>query len=214
MFIIGVDLGQAGDYTAISVIEANDTGLLIRHLDRLPLGMPYPEQVEHITKLFNMVHNPVLVIDKTGVGRPVFDLLTMLNPIGLTITGGNDERRDGKNWNVPKRDLIHGLVIAFQNGNIKISSALPHAETLIRELTNFKLKVNIKTGHDSYEAWREGVHDDLVLSVAMAVHVAKNLHKTRGVIVGPTFEQKNDPNYRPRSYGSKNGRVIIGHGSG
>lgn len=30
------------------------------------------------------------------------------------------------------------------------------------------MKINLKTAHDSYEAWHEGVHDDLVLSVALA----------------------------------------------
>jgi hypothetical protein len=30
------------------------------------------------------------------------------------------------------------------------------------------VKINISTAHDSYEAWREGDHDDLVLSVALA----------------------------------------------
>ena len=33
---------------------------------------------------------------------------------------------------------------------------------------NLKVKINIATGHHSYEAWREGDHDDLVLAVAMA----------------------------------------------
>jgi hypothetical protein len=37
---------------------------------------------------------------------------------------------------------------------------------------NFKLKINITTGHDSYEAWREGEHDDLVLAAALAVWAA------------------------------------------
>ena len=32
--------------------------------------------------------------------------------------------------------------------------------------------MNLKTAHDSYEAWREGDHDDLVLSVGMAVWAA------------------------------------------
>ena len=38
----------------------------------------------------------------------------------------------------------------------------------MRELAQFKVKINISTGHDSYEAWREGDHDDLVLAVALA----------------------------------------------
>ena len=39
---------------------------------------------------------------------------------------------------------------------------------MLQELLNFKIKVNIATGNDSYEAWRENIHDDLVLCVALA----------------------------------------------
>ncbi len=42
------------------------------------------------------------------------------------------------------------------------------ADTLKRELLTFRVKINIATSHDSYDAWREGDHDDLVLAVAMA----------------------------------------------
>ncbi len=35
------------------------------------------------------------------------------------------------------------------------------------------MKIDSKTAHDSYEAWREGVHDDLVLSVALACWTAE-----------------------------------------
>ena len=40
------------------------------------------------------------------------------------------------------------------------------------ELYNFKLKVNVATTNISYEAWREGEHDDLVLAAALAVWAA------------------------------------------
>jgi hypothetical protein len=56
----------------------------------------------------------------------------------------------------------------MQNGQLKIAEALQLAPVLRRELLNFKVKINIATGHDSYEAWREGDHDDLVLAVALA----------------------------------------------
>jgi len=36
------------------------------------------------------------------------------------------------------------------------------------EHQNFRVKLNLKTAHDSYEAWREGDHDDLVLSLSLA----------------------------------------------
>jgi hypothetical protein len=56
----------------------------------------------------------------------------------------------------------------MQNGQLKIAEALQLAPVLRRELLNFKVKITIATGHDSYEAWREGDHDDLVLAVALA----------------------------------------------
>jgi hypothetical protein len=39
---------------------------------------------------------------------------------------------------------------------------------LVKELENFKVKVSTRTAHDSYEAWRESDHDDLVLALALA----------------------------------------------
>ncbi len=37
-----------------------------------------------------------------------------------------------------------------------------------------QIRVNIATGNESFEAWREGIHDDLVLAVAMAVRFGEN----------------------------------------
>jgi hypothetical protein len=45
---------------------------------------------------------------------------------------------------------------------------LPEASTLRKELQNFRVKIDPRTAHDSYEHWREGDHDDLVLATAMA----------------------------------------------
>jgi hypothetical protein len=69
---------------------------------------------------------------------------------------------------VPKRDLITATLVLPQNGHLKIAETLPLKDVLIKELLNFRVKINISTAHDSYEAWREGDHDDLVLSVALS----------------------------------------------
>jgi hypothetical protein len=42
------------------------------------------------------------------------------------------------------------------------------APVLTEELSRFKMKFNAATAHDSYAAWREGDHDDLVLATALA----------------------------------------------
>jgi hypothetical protein len=39
---------------------------------------------------------------------------------------------------------------------------------------NFRVKIDPLTAHDSYGAWREGQHDDLVLAVALAVWFAEH----------------------------------------
>jgi hypothetical protein len=58
----------------------------------------------------------------------------------------------------------------------------PFATKLFR---NFKLKINISTVHDSYEAWREGDYDDLVLSVALVCWVGERFLEKLDTISRP-----------------------------
>mgnify|MGYP000844876999 CR=1 FL=1 len=202
-YFVGLDLGQASDYTAISVVEVHPTIYTIqydgidpefrrpttftkeaagvpvahhvRHLERLPIGTAYPDAVARVKDLLQRLPaGTELIADHTGVGRAVTDMLFRegLTPVCVTITGGDTVHRDGLYFRVPKRDIVSALAVALQNKRLKIAAALPDTETLIAELLNFKIKVNLKTAHDSYEAWREGDHDDLVLSVGMAVWAA------------------------------------------
>jgi hypothetical protein len=216
--IVGVDLGQQRDPTAITVVERGyvNAGALynaeywlpgnkwrerrqiyaarepvrleyhVRHLERPALGTSYVEVVERIIELLKSLakldEELVLAVDTTGVGRPVADMLkhrlgewleadqsVHLNTAWITITGGDSVTRvEGGGLRVPKRDLASAPLVLMQNKQLKIAEGLQLADTLKRELLNFKVKINIATGHDSYEAWREGDHDDLVLAVAIA----------------------------------------------
>ena len=171
-FYIGVDLGQSADYTAISVIEKVEDLYNLRHLERLPLGTSYIQmQASNPLK-----GNSCLIVDATGVGAPVIDMMrhSGLWPVAITITGGDTAHQEGDNYRVPKRDLISNMQVLFQNGSLKIAEGLTLAHIFVQELLNFKVKINVKTAHDSYEAWREGVHDDLVLSVSLACWYPKN----------------------------------------
>jgi hypothetical protein len=192
-FFISADLAQVNDYTAITIIESfleDKTGAEyhLRHIERPERGTPYPKIVDRLKELaespqLRQEHKTV-AIDITGVGRPVWDLLkqnfrgTWAKLTGILITGGSEVTEDGKIYRVPKRDLISALQVAFQNGQLKIAAGLPEADTLIKELTNFKVKINLN-GHDQYEAWREGVHDDIVLSAAMGMWLATRRYNSR-----------------------------------
>jgi hypothetical protein len=47
----------------------------VGHLERVPLGTPYPGIVAHVGRLLTKLpDHSELVIDFTGVGRPVFDM--------------------------------------------------------------------------------------------------------------------------------------------
>jgi len=178
-FFVGLDLGQARDFTAICVAEkvtredAGDYQLHIRHLERFR-DVLYPDVAERVQALMEapeLGSRPALTVDATGVGAAVVDMLreSGLTFDAVTITGGDTEsHQGGYAWRVPKRDLIGGLQVLLQSGRLKIASSLEHAETLRSELLNFRVKINISTGHDTYEAWREGDHDDLVLAAALA----------------------------------------------
>ncbi len=201
--IVGLDLGQASDYTAVSVLDVIPTKYgrqiedldpeyhvprtrtvpvegppltyHIRHLERLPIGTSYTDVVVRVKEILTRLPAGTgLVVDNTGVGRPVTDMIVQqgLYPVCITITGGDTVTYDGPNLHVPKRDIVGALAVAFQNKQLKIASSLPDAHVFETELLNFKVKINLKTAHDSYEAWREGIHDDLVLSVGMAVWTA------------------------------------------
>lgn len=69
---------------------------------------------------------------------------------------------------MPSWNFRSSEVTPLQNGQLKIAEGLALRDTLIKEMLNFRVKINVSTAHDSYEAWREGDHADLVLSVAMA----------------------------------------------
>jgi hypothetical protein len=194
-FYVGLDLGQAADYTALAVVHsvhrrtpdgqmAKD--LHLRHLERYPLRTPYPEIVESVAALVRdeklspteydhtrgrySSRPPALVVDNTGVGVAVTDLLKGkgLRFTPVTITGGDTAHRVKRNWRVPKRDLVAALEVPFHTGGLKVAEGLKLWPTLKEELLNFRRKINLKTAHDSYEHWRESDHDDLVLATALA----------------------------------------------
>ena len=199
-YILSVDLGQIQNYTALAlieekllIVERNEINTLnyklaqkqkikaasiyhCRDLERLPLGTTYPGVVEHIKAKMNhpeLVNETILLMDQTGVGRPVIDLARErgLAPIAITIHGGRERVISEDGYHVPKREIIVELVKLFQSSRLQIARSLPYAKELEEELINFRMKIS-KTGRDTYEAWREEDKDDLVLALAMAAWFA------------------------------------------
>lgn len=146
------------------------TPLRIQHLQRWPLRSPYTKIVGDVAAM--MKTGPVagarLLIDGTGVGAAVADLLTAsgVEHELVVVTGGVETTREGRKWKVPKRDLVGAVNVMLQGRRLKVAASLPDAATLTTELQNFTYKIS-DLGHDSYGVWREGKHDDLVFATAL-----------------------------------------------
>ena len=149
----------------------------LRHLVRYPLGTPYPDIIASVHALLQLpplAGRCALLVDATGVGRPVVDQFKAagIEPYAITITGGDAVAQTGNEVRVPKRDLAMAVQLLLQQRRLSFAAALPLLDVLRKELQAFEVKIDPRTAHDSYLSWRDGAHDDLVLAVAMAAWAA------------------------------------------
>ena len=184
---IGVDLGQRRDYSAIAVVEriyehstAQDfiqTGadgqwwFRVRLLERIRRMTPYPEVVERVREIANMpliAMGRTVVVDGTGVGAPVVDLLRRAG-LGCSIypsliTGGGRASTGlrGGYESVSRSELLTGMQVLVEQGRLKVAGRSKQAETLRREMLGLKGK-----GPGSE------VHDDLAMAVALGLWKAR-----------------------------------------
>lgn len=185
MLYVGLDLGQRQDYSALAVVERFDPRriqeegaagretLVIRHLERMALGTPYVEVTRRVAEVMGrpaMERAQRLVVDATGVGMPVVEMLVgarmrcTVTPV--LITGGFGEHSDGRVWHVPKVDLLSGLQGLLERGELKIARRMRERGTFEREL--LMVQARVKRERVRMGAEGSGAHDDLVIAVALA----------------------------------------------
>ena len=128
-YLVGLDLGQANDFSAWAVALQHDHGAEpptydVPYLERIR-GARYPAVVDHTRVLIEalLAQDPRpdvdLVVDFTGVGRAVADMVIDAE-LGakvtlVTITGGDAVTRGERGeWRVPKRDLAFVVQVALQ----------------------------------------------------------------------------------------------------
>ena len=174
-FYLGLDLGQARDYSALAIAErrveltgARDpvtylehtrARILVRHLERIPLRTPYPDVVERVRVVTQRYRDRKLqvVMDATGVGAAVRDMLAQahlgVSVIGVTITGGQRVTHSYGDYHVPRYDLLANLRVLLEKRMLDIAVKGGPAEALRAELLRWG---------------RRSAHDDLVFAVALA----------------------------------------------
>jgi hypothetical protein len=192
-FFVGLDLGQAVDYTAFAVLERQVTlgeldratyerpevvSLRLRYVERMALDTPYPAVVERmyeVVRSSDLLGRCDLVVDGTGVGRPVVDFVQTAG-VGcrvwpVSITPGERESYSDGYYRVPKRDLVTKLQLLLQRGALQIAGRMKDGEMLLREMREMRVRVTDE-GREQFGVWRSGEHDDLVLAAALSVWAA------------------------------------------
>ena len=202
-YILGWDVAQKQDKTALqlwrrtpSILPGNKIAeeRVFNYLDLVYQkemeGVPYTEQCRCVHELIEgerLKNNTDLVIDGTGIGQAVVDIMreTGLEPIPIIFTSGltmnikymEAQRRFGgfgqsldlkviAELCVPKVDMIHAAKVLIEQNRIRISSGVNNAEEFKKQLLHFKGKVN-ERGNISYGNDTEAKHDDWVACFIM-----------------------------------------------
>lgn len=152
-------------------------------LHRYPRGTSYTEIVESIRQRLRRPEffgKTRLILDRTGVGRPVFDLFQDVgaDPIGITFSGGNEPTRQDGGWVVPKADLVGALQATMGTERTKVAGLIPEWHILREEMQNLEVRMT-PGGHAQFASdWRrKDSHDDLLFSLAIALWYGESVRE-------------------------------------
>ena len=159
--------------------------LAVRLIRRWPLGTKYDAVCDDVATLLAReplaLHPAQLVIDVGGVGNAVRELLHArgLRHTAVQITAGH--RPEGifdEQWlqySVAKGVLIMASKLALEQRRLRIDRNDPLAGVLVTELENFQYKITT-SANVTFDA-RSGAHDDIVLSLALAVWARNHVNR-------------------------------------
>jgi len=196
-WLLGFDLGQRRDFTALTTlscewtIEGRDPvswdwirvpRLILRDIERFPLGTSYllytqvlDDRLSHIAGLVPpwTTPNVTLIVDAGGPGAPVVDELRRarlnltLKP--LVITAGHEPGVTSGGWlTVPRKVLLTNLILLIDHGKLVTPKELEDWPILLEEM----LDLNAVTSHPN----KTSNHDDMVMSLALGAWQATRQH--------------------------------------
>lgn len=160
-----IDLAKQDDYTVLTIMNDLQQVVDIYRINQVD----YTRQVKSLVMILNKWKPVKTICETNNIGDVVFELLKReysgrLVPINLN--------------NSLKKEMIENLVVAFEQEKIGI----PDDDNLLRELQGFSIDYNPKTGNVYYSA-RNGLHDDMVISLAYVYSIAKRRDKNKTISI-------------------------------
>lgn len=153
--IMAIDLAKHVDFTVITLLDSRTKQVISQ--DRFN-QIDWVFQKKRIYNTWLNNGKPHVIIDSTGVGDPIYDDLVS---IGMKITSF-------KFTSASKTNLVQSLALAIENQTIKF----PAIQPLIAELEIFGFEMS-PSGKITYNA-PSGMHDDCVISLALANYLLNN----------------------------------------
>lgn len=150
-YFAGLDLAKTEDFTVPLIIDSKRRVVKMDRFHRIDWEL----QVARVKTLTDRYNEALTLVDSTGLGEPIFELLCKA---GLRVQGY-------KLTNASKADLINNLAVMLEQGKL----TLPRedlAPVLIDELESFQYTVTEKGLITSGAPM--GQHDDTVIALALA----------------------------------------------
>jgi phage terminase large subunit-like protein len=154
-YVMGCDWGKYNDYTVLTMIDATTHRMV--ECDRFN-QIDYTLQIGRVIELARRYEPDVIVAEKNSIGDPILERLYYEH--GLPV-------QPFTTTNASKAKVIDALSLAFERGSLAILSD----PTLIGELQAYEAE-RLPSGLLRYNA-PEGMHDDHVISLALAWHGAQ-----------------------------------------
>lgn len=166
-YYAGVDLGRADDYTVLTIIDQDNNEVYCERWRHMEWRNIISNVVDGLNK-----YKPNTYIEANGAQDAIFEQIrdkvnynkAKVNPFTTTVKS--------------KPIIIEDLIVAFEGTDLGI---IGH-DFQLSELEAYTYEYNVRTRAIKYSA-PVGLHDDYVMSRAIANHALKNLKGTGKYII-------------------------------
>ena len=159
-YVVAWDIAKYSDFSAVTVIASNRGH--VAGYDRFN-RIDYTEQVKRVEAMARKYNNARVILDSTGVGDPI---LEAMKATGLIVEGYQFT-------NTSKQQLIEHLAVLIEKQEI----TFPNIKVLINELMSYQYEIT-RAGNMRYNA-PSGMHDDTVISLALAAWLVRHKREPR-----------------------------------
>ena len=157
----GIDLGRADDYTVLTIVNDKNEEVYCnrwRHME-------WSKIISNIVEQLN-IFKPYTLVETNGAQDAIYE------QIRNKVNYSKGKIQPFITTSKSKQVIIEDLIVCFENKDVSIVGE----DWQVAELQAFTYEYNTKTRNIKYSA-PVGLHDDYVMSRAIATHAQKTMKK-------------------------------------